>query len=63
MNLGGNGAVFYRKMVEREGQEYVDALFRDKERITKADRFFYEKLIHEYQIILKDLQAKQKPPQ
>lgn len=35
-NLSGNGAVFYRNMVEREGQEYVDELFLDKQKSIKA---------------------------
>lgn len=36
-------------MVEREGQEYVDELFRDKNRIVKADVLFYQELIDRYQ--------------
>ncbi len=36
INLGGNGAAFYRKMVEEVGQEAVDQLFRDKEKTVKA---------------------------
>lgn len=35
-NLSGNGAVFYRNMVEREGQEFVDELFIDKQKSIKA---------------------------
>lgn len=34
--LGGNGAEYYRRMVEREGQEYVDQLFLDKQKSIKA---------------------------
>lgn len=45
--LGSNGAVYYRNMVEREGQEYVDELFRDKQKITKAYDH-YLKLLEEY---------------
>ncbi len=36
INLGGNGAVFYRKLVETEGKKYVDQLFQEKQKITKA---------------------------
>lgn len=35
-NLSGNGAIFYRNIVEQEGQEYVDALFIDKQKTVKA---------------------------
>jgi 5-methylcytosine-specific restriction endonuclease McrA len=48
---GGNGAVYYRNMVEREGQEYVDQLFLDKQKSVKAyDKYLeqiaeYEKLV------------------
>jgi len=33
---GGMGAIYYRNMVTREGQEFVDELFRDKQKIVKA---------------------------
>lgn len=33
---GGMGAIYYKNMVEREGQEYVDQLFRDKQKSVKA---------------------------
>lgn len=36
INLGGNGGVFYRRMVEREGQEYVDKIFADRNTTVKA---------------------------
>lgn len=42
INLGGNGAVFYRKMVEQEGQEYVDKLFADKNITVKAIDWYVE---------------------
>lgn len=41
INLGGNGAMYYKKMVEVEGQDYVDKLFEDKKVIVKAyDHYF-----------------------
>lgn len=36
VNHGGAGAEYYRRMVEREGQEYVDKLFEDKNVTVKA---------------------------
>lgn len=50
INCGGNGAIFYKLLVEREGQEYIDQLFKDKERITKAHDH-YEELIAKYTIV------------
>ena len=47
INLGGNGATFYKLMVEREGQRYVDQLFKDKQKIINA-REHYEKLLNHY---------------
>lgn len=55
INLGGNGSAFYRNMVGCEGQEYVDQLFRDKQKITKGDLFFYQELVDKYQKILDDM--------
>jgi len=45
---GGNGAIFYKNMVEREGQKYVDKIFRDKEKTVKAHDFYIE-LLEKYQ--------------
>ncbi len=47
-NLGGNGAEFYKRMVKEIGQEQVDEIFRDKQRIIKADSLFYLQKIREY---------------
>lgn len=55
VSLSGNGAIFYRRMVEEEGQDYVDEIFRDKNKIVKADKHFYQHLIDEYEQILSDL--------
>lgn len=55
INLGGNGAVFYKNLVEEKGQGYVDELFRDKNVIIKADEFWYLEKIEEYEDILKKL--------
>lgn len=53
INLGGNAAEFYRRLVNREGQEYVDQLFKDKEMIVKAYDH-YVMLITEYKLKLKE---------
>lgn len=42
--LGGNGTAYYRNMVEREGQEYVDQLFIDKQKSIKAYDRYVEQL-------------------
>jgi 5-methylcytosine-specific restriction endonuclease McrA len=52
VNCGGQGAIFYKRMVEREGQEYVDKIFQDKEKTVKADILFYLRLIKEYEDLL-----------
>lgn len=52
INLGGNGTEFYRRMVENEGQTYVDQLFKDKQKVVKADILFYLELIERYQQLL-----------
>ncbi len=39
INLSGNGAVFYNKLREELGQEYIDELFRDKQKIVKESEF------------------------
>lgn len=56
VNAGGQGAIFYRNLVEREGQEYVDELFRDKQKSVKAIDY-YLSLIPQYEIILAQLQS------
>lgn len=56
ITLGGNGAAYYRMLVAAEGQAYVDQLFRDKNKIVKADTIFYGKLIESYQQLVKELQ-------
>lgn len=52
INLGGNGAEYYRRMVLEVGQDEVDQLFRDKQKIIKADTIFYQNLLAEYQALL-----------
>ncbi len=49
VTLSGNGAVFYRNLVEREGQKYVDELFQDKKKSVKSSDH-YQSLLAEYGI-------------
>lgn len=51
INLGGNGAEFYRKMILREGATYVDRLIQDKQISVKAYPH-YVKLLAEYQLLV-----------
>lgn len=62
INLGGNGATFYKLMVEREGQEYVDQIFKDKQKIIKADEIWYSDKISEYEKILAELRLDRENP-
>jgi len=41
---GGQGAVFYKNLVEIEGQQYVDILFKEKNKIIKAYDYWLELL-------------------
>ena len=52
INQGGNGAEFYKRMVEEVGQKTVDEIFKDKQKVVKADVLFYEKKIKEYKELL-----------
>lgn len=42
--LTGNGTAYYKNMVEREGQEYVDQIFKDKQITCKAYDKYQEQL-------------------
>jgi hypothetical protein len=50
IDLSGNGAVFYRKLVEVEGQEYVDHLFEMKNKFVLQVSLLehYTRLLNEY---------------
>lgn len=60
INLGGNGAIFYRNMVGDVGQAEVDQLFADKKVSVKADRIFYEDLIAKYTPLLAQIKEAMK---
>ena len=52
INLGGNGGEYYRKLEEEMGKEFVEDLFKRKQITGKADKFWYEQKIQEYEEIL-----------
>lgn len=54
INLGGNGAVFYSKMLQEIGPEKMAELEADKQKSVKAYDH-YVKLIEDYQNLLKEL--------
>lgn len=51
INLGGNGAEYYKRLVQTCGQKYVDQLFLDKQKTIKADTEWYLKKIEEYRLL------------
>lgn len=51
VNLGGNGSMFYKRLVETEGQDYVDQLFKDKHVTIKADAQWYQNKLEEYKAL------------
>lgn len=53
INLGGNGALFYKRLVSIYGQEFVDRIFIDKQKVIKADVTFYSRKIDEYTELVK----------
>lgn len=57
IHLGGNGAAFYKAMVEDVGQKEVDQIFKDKQKIVKVDRAFYETRIKSYTKVLEQVKA------
>lgn len=58
IDLSGNGAIFYKLLVEREGQTYVDNIFKKRNKIIKADSLWYQSKIDEYTILLQNLSEK-----
>lgn len=54
IDSGGNGAEFYKRLVETEGQQYVDFIFADKNIVCKlSDRI--NELLPKYQKLAKEL--------
>lgn len=47
IHCGGNGAIYYRNLVNEVGQEEVDKLFQDKQKIVNA-LDHYKLLLEEY---------------
>ncbi len=50
LRRGGMGAEFGERLARENGQEYVDQLFRDKQKIIVA-RDHYEALLEEYKAL------------
>ena len=57
INLGGNGAIFYKRMLEEIGQEEMAKLEQDRQIIVKAYDH-YLSLIPKYQQILEALKSR-----
>lgn len=51
INLGGNGAEYYRRMVKEVGKKAVEQLFIDKQKTVKADIIFYSNLLEQYKAL------------
>jgi len=52
INLGGNGAMYYRMMKIKYGEPQVEQLFKEQHEYQKVDVLFYNKLIAEYKVLL-----------
>lgn len=52
INLSGQGAVAYKRMLKEEGQAFMDKLEQDRNVTVKASDF-YAKLLSEYKTIIK----------
>ena len=48
INLGGNLAEYYRKMLQENGQEFMDKLYFDKNNVSIKAYDHFEKLLEEY---------------
>lgn len=55
INAGGNGAIYYRTMVETKGQDFVDKLFKLKNETIKIDVIWLSNKVEEYTKILENL--------
>ena len=55
INFGGQGAIFYARMLKEIGKKKMDALVSEKQILVKADAIFFEKKIEEYAKKLKEL--------
>lgn len=53
INLGGNGAVFYSKVLREHGKDYIEQLERDKQVSVRAMEH-YLTLIEKYKVLIND---------
>lgn len=51
INLGGNGARYYEKMLKEIGKDEMEKLQRDRQKLVRAYEH-YEKLLSDYQKLL-----------
>lgn len=58
IHRGGNGAEFYRRMAQIEGQEYVDQIFKDKQITVKAYDHYLE-LLEKYKKLNEEIRIEQ----
>jgi len=59
INLGGNGAVFYKRMVEENGQAYMDELEAMKGLTIPNRKAYYQSLIESYTTMLNQMTLKE----
>lgn len=55
INYGGQGALFYAKMLSENGKKYMEALEKEKQILIKADEIWFAKKIEDYKLILEQL--------
>lgn len=53
INLGGNGSLFYKRLAEEYGNEFVDKLFVDKQKVVKWGIPELEQMTAYYDSLLK----------
>lgn len=55
INLGGNGAVFYARMLKENGKKYMQDLEKERQILIKEDGQWFAKKIQDYQLIIEQL--------
>lgn len=56
INLGGNGAIFMKNMILREGADYVEGIFRDRNVYVNPYEH-YTFLTEKYKLMLEEINA------
>ena len=60
IHLGGQGAMFYARMLKEIGQKEMEKLVKEKQILVKADTLFWQKKLDEAILYLKTLILQQK---